>query len=184
MAKRNYFELELSKDLRQLASTNPNLYYHRLLDTATMRYALSNPNVFNIRQPCDLFVLHEGHSFFLELKSSRSKSSYSFSYIPDHQIQSLRAIERSDTKDQRTIYGYFLLNKRHPGSKLEMYAVRADTINGLINSGLKSIKWSKLKDIAIEIPRVKGTWDLLPFFNSHYRDGLSHKLTRQSGYKP
>lgn len=162
----NYFESEINKELRRLSNLHTSFYTHRLLDTSTMRYALNNPNIFNIKQPCDVVVLYNGNSYFIELKSSRSPTSYAFQYIRPHQVSSLIDIENTDTKPHRTIYSHFFFNKRQRGKPLKCYALRANDVANLIASGKKSIKWNDLAKQAIEIQRIKGTWDLMPFFNT------------------
>lgn len=169
MAKVNYYESEISHDLKQLKQFHPHLYTHRFTDTALWRYALQNKSIFAPKQPCDELVLYSGLSFYIELKSSRSPTSYSWQYISPHQVSDLLHIEHTDTNPQRSIYSYFFINKRTKSKPLQTFALRAHEVNDIISSGKKSIKWAALQDIATEIPRVKGTWDLLPFFKSHLK---------------
>jgi penicillin-binding protein-related factor A (putative recombinase) len=66
-------------------------YVFRLTDTATAK-AIAGKGAFIPAQPSDFLVVCEGDSFFAEVKSSVSKTSFPFSNISTGQINAARRV--------------------------------------------------------------------------------------------
>jgi len=160
----NRFEDEISKSLAQISSSKPDFFYFRLFDTRTFRQV--SERIYAIRQPCDFIAIYRGKTFLLELKSSRNKTSFAYRYIRPHQFASLLKAEQAGAK------AYFLICNRHKPRNYKCYAVPARILSKEFNrSERASIRWTRLEQISLLIPRIKLQsgylgWDLGQLFKA------------------
>jgi recombination protein U len=156
----NPFEQEFRNSLKAYAETHEDFWYTRLYDTKTFRYI--SENMWAIRQPADFMAVYNGKPYFFECKSSHSNSSYAFTYIKPHQLESLLRIKDAGGR------AYFMINDRSKVRDFHTYALTPDIalyeFNRLLSSGKKSIKWEQLKTITHELPHSTGLWDLSGVF--------------------
>jgi len=153
----NIFEREISRSLRKL----PDLFYFRLFDTKSFRQI--SEKIYAFKQPCDFVAIYRGKTYLLELKSSRSKTSFALRYIRKHQLESLLKAEKAGKPN---VTGMFLICNRSNRRDIRCYAVPAETINYLIQRGRKSVKWNELESYTTELEREKGIWKLENLFNN------------------
>ena len=168
----NTFEQEIGKELQALSSGNDRFFF-RLFDTKSFRQI--SEKIYSIKLPCDFIYIKSGNIYFLELKSSKSPASYSFHYIRPHQLESLLKAEQAGsfyTTIQhklikvQTVLSYFLISNRSKQRHFKCYAIRVNELNDVIKSSQKkSIKWTELEKISMEIPRMGQGWNLNKLFN-------------------
>lgn len=149
-----------------------NTFWMKVPDTMTFRHV--SENLMMIKVPCDYIIIQNGITYFIEAKSSRNPASYSFRYIREHQVTSLLEAEEQgilykkigNTLVQlRTVYSYFLINDRSSSRNYKCYAIRVNVLNDLMNNSSKqSVKWTDLKALSIEVPRIGQSWDLSVIF--------------------
>ena len=153
----NPFEKEFRASLKACSETLKNFCYWRIYDTTSFRWA--SENIVGIKCPCDFIAGYNGRGYFFECKSSRSRSSYSFSYIKQHQIDSMFRAEKAGLK------AWFLINNRSIPRKHTCYAIKPSTLKILIATHeARSIKWSLLAETprVVELGRKGKIWDLPP----------------------
>jgi len=158
----NIFEREINRSLRKFA--DQNLFYFRLFDTKSFRQI--SERIYALKQPCDFIAIYRGKIYFLELKSSRSKTSFAFRYIRKHQLESLLRAEKAGKPN---VISLFLICNRSNKRNIRCYAVSAETINYLMQRGRKSVKWNELRGYAVELEREKGIWKLENLFDHNYK---------------
>jgi len=144
----NYFENEISKSLAEISKRKRGFFYFRLFDTRTFRQI--SERIYALKQPCDFIALYQGKIYFLELKSSRNKTSFGYRYIKPHQFASLLKAEQAGARS------YFLICNRHKPRHYKCYAVKASVLSKEFNrSERASIRWERLEQISLLIPRIK-----------------------------
>ena len=117
-----------------------------------------------IKQPADFFLLFDGRSYFLEDKSSKNPRRYTFSYVSDHQVEDLIKVSKSGGE------GIIMFTNRSKKGQYKRYAVPAQDFKILrdayLDENIKSCLWEDLKEIGVEIPRLKGSkWGLEVLLN-------------------
>ena len=162
MGRKNYFEAETAVSLRQLQKENKEFMYFRIPDT-NMQRAVSS-KIIAIKTPCDYLAVYKGKTYFLECKSTKRKlKSYSLGYIRPHQLEYLLKVEECGGR------GWFLLNNRGVSTNIYAYAISPHDIKRWIDSGLKSVKWERIKQVGMPLKRAseggRGVWNLRCLFN-------------------
>jgi len=150
----NAFETEIQAELKQLGIKFQDFFWYRISDTKSFRQI--SERMFMLKQPADFVTLFKGSIYFMELKSSHNKTSFSLRYIKSHQLASLIKVEKAGGN------GFFLINDRSRRGDFKCYAVRATYIAAYIASSTKkSITWKELNEHSLLIPRTKGQrWNL------------------------
>jgi recombination protein U len=158
--KANAFEDDFKESLKHYQSTHDNFWYSRLFDTRTFRFV--SEKMYANRQPADFQALKAGVSYFFECKMSHNPTSYAFTYIQTHQLESLLRIWDCGGRS------YLVLNDRSKVRDFHAYLVEPYAMLTLINKhltcGRKSVKWDELAAVSTEIPRTEGLWDLSGVF--------------------
>ena len=159
--RQNRFECEFQESLRRYEDSHTNFWYTRLYDTRTFRHI--SEKMYAIRQPGDYAAMYKGKTWFFELKSTKNPTSYYLAYLQPHQLESLLRIW--DTGN----LSYIILNDRSRRCMYKAYAIKPYTMLHMINQatveGRKSIKWGRVKENSIVLPRVcGGLWDLNDLF--------------------
>lgn len=153
----NAFEYEIAKELQQLGKRFQDFFWYRVADTTSFRQI--SEKIYMLKQPCDYVVVFKGKIYFLELKSSHNKTSFALKYIRSHQITSLLRAEKAGA------LSYFLINDRSRARHFMCYAIRPSYIDSYIkNSVQKSIKWDKLREHSLLLPRRHQGWNLNSLF--------------------
>jgi len=166
MPTSNIFEREVGKSLSRLEQEG-EVFWFRLFDTTSFRHI--SEKIYAIRQPCDFIAIYGGKVFMLELKSSRSRTSFAFRYIRPHQLTSLLRAERVG---KGNVVSLFLINRRAGRGRISAYAVRARTMKSLIKGSIKkSVRWGELERLGLEIEREKGLWLLKDVFEYYIQNG-------------
>jgi penicillin-binding protein-related factor A (putative recombinase) len=168
--KANAFEDDIKESLKAYQDSHEQFWWSRLFDTRSFRFI--SERMFANRQPADFIALHNSIVYFLECKMSHNPTSYAFTYIQPHQLESLLRIW--DCGGQ----SYLLINDRSRRGNFHTYLVKPyvmlANINKHLSCGRKSIKWEELAGISTELPRTGGLWDMSQIFN------LSHNMDSRS----
>ncbi len=168
----NAFESEFGKSMRLYVEKNRGVFGFRLPDTKAFR-AVSE-KICMIKVPCDYILIRQGRIYLLELKSSKNTASFSYSYIKDHQMESLLSAEdaghfylvhKGHPVKVQTAYSYFLINNRSHARNYKCYVTQASVLNATITSSdKKSIKWEELEALSFQIKREGELWNVNDLF--------------------
>lgn len=157
------FEYEIATSLRHVKSNTPNFVWYRIQDTQLLRYATANKNITADTVPSDFMCLYKSKLCMIECKSSKNHSSYSLSYIKEHQIEDLLEVKRCGGT------AMFLLNRRKGG--MGCWAVTPEYIDNLILNGKKSIKWDEINGVKVDRLKIGGDngvkygWNIQPMLD-------------------
>lgn len=157
------FEYEIATSLKHIAQKVDRFVWYRIQDTQLLRFATANKNITADTVPSDFMCIYKGKPVFIECKSTQNHSSYSLSYIKEHQVQDLMEINRCGG------LGLFLLNRRKGG--MGCWAVTPEYINKIKGEGKKSIKWTELNGVLVDRlnPSILGEgkygWNVQPILD-------------------
>ena len=131
------FEKETAKTFAKI----PNSFCYKFPDTHY--YRAFRPEAIIPQVPSDFMVICNGKVVFLECKSSRSKTSYSFDYIPQKQVDMGCMISGIGVD-----YYFLICNRSTRNHHYVLLFAPTDILvmkRYLTASGKKSIKWSDLE---------------------------------------
>lgn len=114
-----------------------NATVYAFQDTREAMGTTGSRRVFTQSRPSDFLVTHDGHTFFAEVKSCSSHSSFAFSNIRDDQWK--YAILHTAAKGLYLFYIKWEVND-------QWYKVPASFLISLKNAGEKSVKWEALDE--------------------------------------
>ena len=103
---------------------------------------LTSRKVFTKSQPSDYLVTHDGHTFFAEVKSCSSKTSFALSNIRDSQWRRAKLVTTA-----KGSYFFFIKSE----VRQEWFNVPASYFLTLDKNGIKSIKWEELSQYYMEM---------------------------------
>lgn len=106
---------------------------------------LSSRKVFTKAQPSDYLITHAGHTFFAEVKSCSSATSFAFSNIRDSQWRRAKLVTAA-----KGSYFFFIKSE----ARQEWFNVPATFFLSLEKDGMKSVKWSDLNQYFMEMKSV------------------------------
>jgi len=147
-----WFEREFAAGLGRLkAKWGDDFFYTRLLDAAGL----------GPRSIADYMAICHGLTHLIECKSCSIQTSFPFSYMREHQEQSLLEAARAGAvsvvvvkKAMRPAAIY--------GLDIEIWM---DVKERMIEAGRSSVPYSELEKAGVTLPKVDGEWDLEPIFN-------------------
>lgn len=150
-------ENEIRDSLQYLQDRWSHFWFYRVYDTRTFR-RLSR-KIITPKVPCDFLALSSGNLFGLECKSSKTKRRYGFSYVREHQKESLLSIERAGGE------GWILLSWRRwswsPRKNNRLFGFRISSWLELEEEEeLKSVSWNKIVARGMEFKRNPPYWEI------------------------
>lgn len=162
MASGKAFEYEWSRSLRDRSAikTEGNFWWRRWPDHRD--WVRINKKLHAPKAPADFVACEDGVFYAFELKSSRA-NRYQCSWVKEHQKAMLLHIKNAGGRS------FIVINRRKP--VMAAWAITPEDFLWLeaksAADGYKSINWSDIADIGIELPRVSGRWDLRPIFDNN-----------------
>jgi len=154
-------EREIRNGLKSFAGKE-TLWWRRWPDY--LDFIKINPKLRAPKAPADFIAIYHSRVYFLESKSTRSKR-FQMSWLKEHQKEALLAVEKSGG------FGFIVFSKR--GRPVRGCAIRIQDFIELEDEckarGRKSIPTELILERGIEIPRLRGNFDLSPIFRIKHK---------------
>jgi recombination protein U len=161
-------EQELTKSSKQTWKSYPH-FWRRIADTNT--YAInycrfcgktSNTNYIGQKELADFELVFDRETIYIEVKTSKIKTSYPISNIKDHQREAWKILKPYG------IHHYFFIINRHQRGNFKLYVIEGEKLDDLISkieTRRKSIPWKQLeRHSELVLEREHSLWLLGPFF--------------------
>lgn len=151
-------ESEFARALRSFDEGHKGFWWSRWPDHRD--WVRINPKLQAPRAPCDFVASYKGRFYALELKSTRG-SRFHMAWLKPHQEESLLDVKHSGCAS------YLVFMKR--GRPVQCWAIDIENYLRLkdrfIEAGYKSISVKAMGAVGVELPRIRGTFEIAPLFD-------------------
>jgi len=174
-------ESELNKSMKKVWRKYPH-FFKRISDTNT--YAINfcpnckktfNTGYIGQKELADFELVFEGGIYYIEVKTSKNKTSFPIRNIKEHQRYAYKSLKPYGAEH------YFFIMNRYQRGNFKLYIIESEKFDNLISKievRRKSIPWGHIiKEADLTIEREHSLWLVEPFFEylkSQRQDKISN----------